>query len=326
MRGGSTSGEGWLQYLWLCRFTVSTSGFSLSSDPKLFMSPFVHNSWQWLHSPHSPRVSVWLLIYPFAHHCSGQEGVEMMIQNASISATKTILLPDLHIFLWRYWSTCTDVAVGLSLVSTIFFRQAQSTNQLAAKTPHFSNGGVEHGPFRLVAQNAFKDLSEVEVEDPPDCTRCSQHTLTIQVCHSPHGLIWINTRQLSADSSAPLLTLMSWTYSRRADDMITKSFIDLQPRVSWYHTLMDILVFEQGFCYGKCRLAQKSNNKTPLGFRSSSLLMWVSSTRTIGSPGGDFQHPENCNLAYNTDDSHSHSQTQRSWEASLLSNGKNPKV
>lgn len=41
--------------------------------------------------------------------------------------------------------------------------------------------------------------------------------------------------QLSADSSAPLFTQVSWTYSRRADDMFTKLIIDLQPRVSWYH-------------------------------------------------------------------------------------------
>lgn len=43
--------------IYVCvRFTVS-AGFSLSVGSSLFMSQFVHNSWQGLHSPHSPTQS-----------------------------------------------------------------------------------------------------------------------------------------------------------------------------------------------------------------------------------------------------------------------------
>ncbi|KAI3368210.1 hypothetical protein L3Q82_007942 [Scortum barcoo] len=40
---------------------------------------------------------------------------------------------------------------------------------------------------------------------------------------------------ITVDSSAPLFTRVSKTYSRRSDKTTTKSIIDLQPRVSWCH-------------------------------------------------------------------------------------------
>ncbi|XP_059902154.1 uncharacterized protein LOC132453327 [Gadus macrocephalus] len=50
----------------------------------------------------------------------------------------------------------------------------------------------------------------------------------------PHSLIQLTTRWWSVDSSAPLFTRVSKTCGLRSDDTITKSIIDLRPRVLWY--------------------------------------------------------------------------------------------
>ncbi|KAI3363732.1 hypothetical protein L3Q82_001348 [Scortum barcoo] len=71
-------------------------------------------------------------------------------------------------------------------------------------------------------------------------------------------------------SSAPLFTRVSKTYGRRSDETTTKSIIDLRPRVSWCHVhrWTPLCCSNMVFVMDKVWLAQKSNNRTPLGFRS----------------------------------------------------------
>ena len=68
---------------------------------------------------------------------------------------------------------------------------------------------------------------------------CSQQTLTFRLGLPglsgilPHQLILLTTRWGSVDSSAPLFTQVSNTYSHRLNDTTLKTIIDCQPCVSW---------------------------------------------------------------------------------------------
>ena len=74
----------------------------------------------------------------------------------------------------------------------------------------------------------------------------------------------LTTRWWSVDSSAPLFTRVSKTHGQRSDDTITKSIIDLWPRVLWYHVhLWASLCLNMVFIIDRLWLAQKSNNRTP---------------------------------------------------------------
>lgn len=104
--------------------------------------------------------------------------------------------------------------------------QVKSTNQLAAKTPHLSNGDVDLLLRMLlkVCQRGKLKIFQI-LPDVPNTL-----SLSIKVCQfcpafSPPPY----------PNQTPLFTQVSWTYRRKADDMFTKLIIDLQPRVSWYH-------------------------------------------------------------------------------------------
>ena len=116
-------------------------------------------------------------------------------------------------------------------------------------------------------------------------------------------LIQLTTRWWSVDSSAPLFTRVSRTCGRRSADTTIKSIIDLRPRVSWCQVhRWTSLCSNMVFVMAKLRLAQKSNNWTPLRFRSGrpflpttplqvmlSLPTWAlkSPNRTTELPGGN---------------------------------------
>lgn len=71
-----------------------------------------------------------------------------------------------------------------------------------------------------------------------------------------------------------LRSLVYKTYSHLSDDTTTKSFIDLRLGCSdasctYRHPYIQI------WCLNKSCLAQKSNNKTSLGFRPERLFLWI---------------------------------------------------
>jgi len=141
-----------------------------------------------------------------------------------------------------------------------------------------------------------------------DSDKRSQQTITIHlglpglIGILPHQRSQLTTRWWSVDSSAPLFTRMSRTYRRKSNATSTKSIIELQPRVSWCQVhIWTPLCLNMVFVMDSPWRAQKSNNRTPLWFRSGgpflpitpfqvslSLPKWAlkSPSRTRESPAG----------------------------------------